>query len=372
MVQETNSQHELRFGHSTKTNSFQNFSQKVEKNWYMLLTVLGTASFTYAGGFASGAPNFLTKGDASKWAWTEATQAEGIISIMEVLWVLFYHPYMHFLYAIVLLALGLSGTSKDYENLSNRNDELKSKLTHQKNVRETVTSNQEEIAKLNGQLREKHQELVTIWLKGTFSYLMNDDEAVVKENTHARISIYYVYNNHFYLLARYSPNAEYDQTHRQKFPMGRGIIYEAYQHLEVHEDSIEEYYEATPDNFYKSIEDKYFFKRGQLENFKMKSCRYFGRAIREADVTQGVILIESTKSCDLNQEQVQKTREHFEKNWSHLNQFVRHGIAHDINSNYHNTMSTDINFLDKLDQRPSPTPSPEVEMLATLTSTSEV
>ncbi|MEZ9443256.1 hypothetical protein AB4516_10820 [Vibrio sp. 10N.222.54.F12] len=372
MVQESKTQHELRFGHSTKAKSFQSFSQKIEKNWYMLLTVLGTASFTYAGGFASGAPNFITKEVGKEWAWADTVQAEGMMSMMEVIWVFICHPYMHFFYAIVLLALGLSGTSKDYENLSNRNDELESKLTHQKNVREIVTSNQEEIAKLNGQLREKHQELVTIWLKGTFSYLMNDDKAVVKENTHARISIYYVYNNHFYLLARYSPNAEYDQTHRQKFPMGRGIIYEAYQHLEVHEDSLAEYNEATPDSFYNSIEDKYFFKREQLKNFNMKSCRYFGRAIREADATQGVILIESTKSCDLSEEQVQKTREHFEKNWSHLSQFVRHGIAHDINSNYHKTMSTDLDFLDKLDQRPSPSPSPEAEMLATLSSSSEV
>ena len=100
----------------------------------------------------------------------------------------------------------------------------------------------------------------------------------------------------------------------------------------------------------------------------MKSCRYFGRAIREADVTQGVILIESTKGCDLCENQVQLTREHFEKNWSHLNQFVRHGIEHDINSKYHEAMKTDIDFLDDLDQRPAP----EVDVLDSLAPTPEV
>jgi len=358
--------HNLKFGYSTKTRTLQKVSQKLEQSFYSLLTVLGTASFTYAGGFASGAKSLFSLDNES--AWHQIQFFSGYTWILEGLWVVLSYPYFHFVYACIFLYFGMSGTSKDYENLSNRNKNLEDKLSDQQNIREVVTSSQEEIARLNGMLREKHQELVTTWLKGTFAYLMNNDDAVVKENTHARVSIYYAYNNHFYLLARYSPNAEYNQIHRQKFAMGRGIIYKAYQHLEVHENSLTEYNSSEPDKYYTTIEEKYPLKREQLENFNMKSCRYFGRAIREADVTQGVILIESTKECDLCKKQVQLIREHFEKNWSHLNQFVRHGIEHDINSNYHEEMKTDIDFLDNLDQRPAP----ELDVLDSLVPTPEV
>lgn len=360
MKDKETSLHSLRFGYSTDKKTLQTITKTVEKVFYLLLTVVGTASFTYAGAFASSAPSIFSAND--KGAWHGIESFSGLELFFEVTWILISHPILHFLYAIILLYIGLSGTNKDYENLDKKSQALAKQLLNQNDIRERLTFSQEEIAKLNGKLREKHEELVKTWLKGSFSHLMNDNNAAVQENTHARVSIYYVYDDHFYMLARYSPNAEYDRVHRQKFSMGKGIIYQIYQHLEVHEKFLVEHEQANPTKYYEKIESKYGYKQEQLEKFNMKSCRYFGRAIREADITIGIILFESTKADDLKEDlNILEIRSYFEKNWGHLCQFVRHGIEHDITSRHHENLRTDQDVLGKLYQ-----PTAEEEILAEL------
>ncbi|PMN72306.1 hypothetical protein BCT26_22075 [Vibrio lentus] len=348
MVQESNTQHELRFGYSTKIKYFQSFSEKIERSWYMLLTVLGTASFTYAGGFASGAPNFITKEVGKEWAWADTVQAEGMMSMMEVIWVLICHPYMHFFYAIVLLALGLSGTSKDYENLQTTSDQLKRNnralITENNNLKSVVEASEVENATLNGKMQAKHAQLVTTWLNGAFTQLLGI-------NTNARVSIYYYYNDAFYILARFSPNGDIGNIHNQKFPRNKGVISQVYKRLICHEKDVPDH-KSCPDEHKKYMIDTYKYAAEQLDNFNMKSCRYFGQAIREADSVIGIILYESDNPEDLVEEQLIARIKDYNKNyWSHLCQFVRHGLEFDLSAKRHENSNAELDALQELGGR---------------------
>ncbi|OEF21053.1 hypothetical protein A145_04920 [Vibrio splendidus 5S-101] len=358
--------HTLSFGFSASKASplkkFRSLTLKAEKGFYFLLTVFGSLCLSIASAYANG---YVFLGDKGQWTLASSTGDQVLVVLL--------NPYLHFIGGVLLLGWGLLGSYLDNDNLKIYNNKLKlqiqpmkkreqelkrenqqNQITHEGKIsvlESRLKDSIEQTTLLKSELRAKHALLVKTWLKGAFSHLMNDDDAIVKENTHARVSIYYVYNNHFYILARYSPNAEYDKIHRQKFSMGKGIIYQTYQHLEVHENSLVEYKSSNPDLYYSAIEEKYSYKKEQLENFNMKACRYFGRAIREADVTQGIILIESTKAIDLNSdEQVQKIRDYFEKNWSHLSQFVRHGVKHDITCKHHDSLRTDQDVLGVLSE----------------------
>lgn len=336
-----NNIHSLNFGFSSKKNTFQKLSIKLENNMYILFTVLGTALFTYAGGFASSAPSILSRTKGGAW--------HGQESLLDILSTLATHPTLHFFYGAMFVAFGLRGTSKDYANLQNNNQILNDEVKTLQHDREQLGSSLEEISKLNVLLREKHEQLVKTWLKGTFSNLLRRENSTVQDNTYARVSIYYVYNNEFYILARYSPNGELDKIHRQKFKSGRGIINKIYQHLEWHENKLPFYDEENSDEYYTAIEKEYGYKKEQLSCFSMKTCRYFGEAIREADMTIGIILYESLLPEDLQTEQqINNIRNYHERNRSHLCQFVRYGIKHDITVKHHDNVRTDKDVLGEL------------------------
>lgn len=333
MSNENKNTHSLLFGFSTDRQLLQSSSQKLEKGFYLLLTVLGTASFTYAGGFASSALSLNFNKHNSAW--------DNLTGLGDISWVIFSHPYLHFIYGVLLLLWGLSGTQKDYENLENRNKTLEEKIVELEKNENSLNGAIEEIAMLNAHLREKHEQLVKTWLKGSFSSLLGD-------NTHARVSIYYFYNDEFYILSRYSPNGTLGKIHRQKFKQNQGIISKVYRHLMWHENEIPSF-EESPDSFYAFIKQKYGYEREQLEKYQMKTSRYFGQAIREAGVVIGILLFESIRAQDLHsEEQIHEIKEYCKDNWSHLCQFVRHGIEHDITVKYHDNVRTDQDVLGEL------------------------
>ncbi|WP_322804469.1 hypothetical protein SO574_19775 [Vibrio alfacsensis] len=363
----TNKQpHKLSFGFSATKNSplrkLRQLTIFAEKSAYLLFTAFGTLLLTLGGAFANG---YKWSGNNGVW-----TTADNIWSQFSAI---ICNPYIHFIFGFIFLIWGFIGAFQDNANLQsqittqkNQVRPLKTRIKDLINEKNELSEEANKIQKqleiklresienegmLKAELREKHCQLVKTWLKGTFSSLMNDDEAQVKENTKARVSIYYVYNDSFYILARYSPNAEYDRINRQKFSKGKGIIYDIYQHLEVHENELNEYSNHKPDEYYNSIEKKYGYKQEQLNAFNMKSSRYFGRAIREADVTIGIILFESTNTNDLNDlDKINQIRTYLEKYWSHLSQFVRHGIEHDISCKYHENLKSDQDVLQKLER----------------------
>ncbi|EKO3952779.1 hypothetical protein DXJ58_18045 [Vibrio fluvialis] len=328
-----NYKHSLNFGFSSNKTFFQKSARTFEKRFYMLLTVLGTASFTYAGGFVSNAKTF--------WALTEGSALFDAHGFWDSAWVILSHPAPHFLYATFMLGWGLSGSSKDYENLLNRNKELEKKEDENNKLKADIESSEVENATLNGLMKAKHAQLVETWLNGAFSQLLG-------KNTKARVSIYYYYDGSFYMLARFSPNGRLKEIHKQKFSPTQGVIQSVYEDLICHEFKAPEYKKST-EAYDSYMIENYGYEKEQLKSFNMKSCRYFGEAIREADSVIGIILYESEDPKDLLKPSLIQDIENYHKNyWSHLCQFVRQGLEHDLSTKHHENSVNDKDILAEL------------------------
>ncbi|CAH1563161.1 hypothetical protein [Vibrio owensii] len=340
MAKESKYLHRLNFGFSSEKKPFEALTDKLGKIFYLVLTVAGTVSLTYAGGFVGSALSIRSSENGGAWY--------GLDGISEYLGVLISHPTLHFVYGALLLIFGLTGTYKDYENLDKRNRELEKqedcstrKLSELKSYLE---ESEVENATLNGRMKAKHAQLVETWLNGAFSQLL-------KVNTHARVSIYYYYNDAFFILARYSPNGRIGRINKQKFALNQGVISKAYEHLKCHESNAPKHSD-NPNAYKQYMMQHYGYKQEQLDTFNMKSCRYFGEAIREADSVIGIILYESENPEDLTDSETIDNIKSYHKNyWSHLCQFVRHGIEHDLSTKQHDNSINDKDALEALGGR---------------------
>ncbi|HCH5317012.1 TPA: hypothetical protein NKY78_002493 [Vibrio parahaemolyticus] len=329
--------HELRFGFSSNNNFFPNLVRKFENVFYLILTVLGTVSLTYAGAFAGSEKTIFATTEGSAWF-----EVNGLLSSA---WLLLSHPVPHFLYATIILGFGLSGTKKDYENLLKKNEALEAINSKNSELKSELESSAEENAALNGRMKAKHAQLVETWLNGAFSQLL-------QMNTNARVSIYYYYNDSFFILARFSPNGRLRQIHKQKFSPTQGVIRSVYEQLECHETKAPIYNQNKPENYISYMTTKYGYTEKQLNTFNMKSCRYFGEAISEADAVIGIILYESEDPNDLIRDELIKSIRDYHSNYrSHLCQFVRQGLEHDLSALIHESSGNDIDALNELGGR---------------------
>lgn len=150
---------------------------------------------------------------------------------------------------------------------------------------------QEEVQEATSKLIEKHTELVTTFLKGAFRQLNMD--------TYARVSLYYEHDEEFYILARYSANPNYSKIHRQKFPLNQGVISMAWQH-NSHEES--ECPSAAEDfeQYKRYMNVTYQYDDDKISNLAMNSCRYYAKAVIDADVHIGVLVFECSGRLNPN------------------------------------------------------------------------
>lgn len=217
------------------------------------------------------------------------------------------------------LAFGALGTYVDQNRQHNKIEEFSNENQRLKDIEEELNSAQEEMQINRSKVIEIQQELVTTWLKGVCrSFCLGSEE---------RATIYYEYGEAFYLLARYSKNPVYAKVHRQKFPLNQGVISKAWQHNRHIDRRCP--HASEEDEYREYLQGEYGYELEKIESLTMKSCRYLGKAIVDADVHTGVIVFESTKEDFLTYEKCEEISKYCETNQGLLAKFVRDSLSFD-------------------------------------------
>ena len=188
-----------------------------------------------------------------------------------------------------------------------------------------LDSSQKKCQSFRSEVLKTQQDSVKLWLKVISKHLgLNHD---------TRVSIYYENNENFYVLSRYSLNPILAKIHKQKFPLNKGVISQAWQHGEYSEDECLEYKETSPDEYIAYMTKKYDYDADTINNINMKSCRYFALAIAEVGDNIGVILFESDKTDSFSDDMKDKIKSYHADYHSYVSFFVRNALAYDKSAN---------------------------------------
>lgn len=224
---------------------------------------------------------------------------------------IFLLPILCFLLIVSSIASNLS--SRTRQKIENENSILKYD-------KENLNQSLYEIQSKNNQL---HKELVETWLHTVFTQLCLCNSE--------RVTIYFEYNDDFYLLGRYSIDPEYCKMHnRNKFPKDSGAIAKTWRNgqlVDVEncpsiEDDKEKYFEYQFDN--------YGYTQEKLNNISMRSCAFVGFSISDAGKYIGVILFESVNHCIVNKNKSDDIIDLCRNNQSLMSKFIRDAIEKDF------------------------------------------
>ena len=160
-----------------------------------------------------------------------------------------------------------------------------------------------------------------MWLKLVSKHL--------KLSSNDRVSIYYHVENHFYLLARYSINPEFDKINRQKFPTRYGVISQAWQHKSCVDTMKCPEYSASPQDYIEYMSETYDYDNEKINKLIMKSCEFVAISISDADKHIGVIVFETVKSNRFKQQKIREIKKYCKNYQSYLCSFIRDGISLD-------------------------------------------
>lgn len=283
----------------------------LSKNFYYILTGLGGVLLTLSGDFANTHEQCVT-------FWEQKHYIKSIFS----------HEWVLLVAGLIAGLSGLIGTSSKNRELEKENMKLKDLESEIKELKEKIDDCQEDSQKLQGKVREKHQEVVKTWLK--FFAVQTG------LNTHERLTVYYEDEEEFTLLARFSQNKAYDNIHHQKFPLNSGVISEAWKHNEWIEDTSPMYDSQNEYEYLDYMSKKYSFTKERLKKVTMKSDKLFGLAIQETDENIGVLLYEkiSIKKDEKEQEdfetKITKLQALYETYKDYSRKFVKDAISLDI------------------------------------------
>jgi len=260
------------FGFSGKSDFFEKKAIFAKQYIYSFLTVLGALFLALGGDFS-----YTIQESKKLLNDVNSTGIDYTLAIIGNNWVLFF-------LGAALLLLGTIGNYLDSKALLSENEKLKEKNVQVSNLESELNSTKEENESLMASLQKKHQELVRNWLKT----LYND----LKLTSNDRLTIYFVHDGEFTLLARYSSNPKIRKIHNQRFPLNKGVISLTWEHGEYIEKSCP-CYDTEPEEYTKYIETTYNYNSEEIEHLTMKSNKYFGLSILDADDTVGVIIFEN-------------------------------------------------------------------------------
>jgi hypothetical protein len=293
------------FGFSSKRNLFRNIGDTVDKAFYLLLTVTGTVLLTVGGAYA-GNSSFPV----------DFIAAKGFENCTKLF---ITSPFLVLLLGTIFLGFGTIGAYKDQAKQNERMDGLEGKNKEFSETRAALNATQEELQSSNSKILVLHEELVTTWLKSLFKHF--------NFNNNARITIYYEHDEEFYLLARYSKNPTYAKVHRQKFPLNQGVISKAWENETHIEDSCP--ISSNYEDYCNYLQQIYGYERDKIDSLTMKSCRYYARAIVDADDNIGVIVFESTTGAFLSKSVLTDIESYCITHQSQLSKFVRDSLSFD-------------------------------------------
>lgn len=294
-----------KFGFSGNSEFFRNLGDGVSKGLFILFAAIGTILLTIGGAYA-GSFKFSDK-------WKNTTGFWDCTSLIV------FNPVSALVIGGTLLLLGAIGTFKDQDAQKKRMKQLESENVELENTRSALNSAQEELQDSKSRILDLHGELVKTWLKGMSKYLDLD--------SNARVTIYYEHDEEFYLLERNSKNPKYAKIHRQKFPLNQGVISKAWEH----ETHIEKDCPSSIDldKYISYLQKEYGYEKEKIESLTMKSCRYYAKAIIEADVHVGVIVFESTDEAFLDNDKGSQIEDYCRDHQGQLAKFVRDSLTFD-------------------------------------------
>ncbi|WP_335992746.1 hypothetical protein [Pseudoalteromonas sp. CH_XMU1449-3] len=294
-----------KFGFSGNSDFFLRLGDGFGKGLFILLAAIGTVLLSVGGAFAGSFK--ATQG------WTSVSGFWDSFSFI------LFNPYSALSFGTIFFLFGAIGTYQDQSKQNKRMSTLEDENLKYTETKSALNTAQEEVQETKSKLIEKHNELVTTFLKGVFRQMDLD--------THARVSLYYEHDEEFYILARYSANPTYSKIHRQKFPLNQGVISKAWQH-----NCHEEVKCPSADDFeaYKQyLEDTYQYESDKINALAMNSCRYYAKAIVDADVHIGVIVFESTKENFLDEDLKEQINSYCESHQGQIAKFVRDSLNFD-------------------------------------------
>ncbi|MEY8214982.1 MAG: hypothetical protein RPR97_10960 [Colwellia sp.] len=296
-----------KFGFSGDSQLFSSIGSVIDRGFFIFCATLATTFLAIGSAFASA---FKHK---DKW--------EAADGFLQCLWLIIWNPYSALILGVILLLIGTIGTFLDQSKQNKRMEGLERGTRKLADTKIALNTIQEELQNSKSSVIKLHGELVETWLKGLSKYL--------KFDSCARITIYYEHDEEFYLLARYSKNPRYSTIHRQKFPLNQGVISKAWEHGVYKEDKcpISENYEE----YAKYLESVYGYQRENIDKLTMNTCRYYAKAILDADIHVGVIVFESTKAdfFDQDLDLVMDVDSYCQDHQGQLSKFVRDSLSFD-------------------------------------------
>jgi len=294
------------FGFSGRSVFFRSVGVVIDKGFFIACAAAGTVLLTLGSAYAG------TFDFQAKW--------NGVSGFLAATKVLLINPITALALGGLLFLLGAVGTYLDQRRQQVRMGELDEELERLDDVKASLDATQEELQEHKSRILQLHTELVQTWLKGACKALDLDSTD--------RITIYYEHDEAFILLARYSKNPDYSKVHRQKFPLDKGVINQAWQHESYVEQNC-----PSSDDYEKYVEylcETYGYEADEINRLTMKSCRYFAKAIVEADVHIGVIVFESTRADFFEaDDRVGSLGKYCDNYQSQISKFVRDGIGFD-------------------------------------------
>ncbi|MCX7089696.1 MAG: hypothetical protein NTV00_16795 [Methylococcales bacterium] len=296
-------------GFTGESDLFKNAGEIISKALYIVSATLGAIALSVGSAYAG---SFLF-----------FTELENVAGFWPSFKFILLNPIATLIYGGIFLFFGGLGTYFDQnrQQLQNNelalaNNELNKSVT---GLREALNSTQEELQDQKSETNKLNKELVTIWLKSALKNL--------KLNSTERATIYYEFDDAFFLLARYSINPKYAKIHRQKFPLTQGVIGKAWQHgLHVEKDCPDS---KNGQEYTGYLIKTYAYEEDKINSLTMKSCRYVALAIVDADVHIGVIVFESTEPEFLINNRDSKISEYCRNAQGQLSKFVRESLKLD-------------------------------------------
>lgn len=293
------------FGFSGNSDFFKNLGDGVGKGLFILCAAIGTVLLTVGGAFA-GSYVFSTNWEATEGFWHCA-------------WLIIFNPNSALISGGALFLLGAVGTYKDQDRQNKNMLALTQENELLNDTKNALNSAQEELQESKSRVIGLHGELVQTWLKGMSKYLELD--------SNSRVTIYFEHDEEFYLLERHSKNPTYSKVHIQKFPLNQGVISKAWEHESHIENECP--HSSSNEDYIDYLINTYGYEREKIKSLTMKSCRYYAKAIIDADVHTGVIVFEGTDINFLENELIQKIDQYCGDHQGQLSKFVRDSLLFD-------------------------------------------
>lgn len=184
--------------------------------------------------------------------------------------------------------------SRNERNRQHQVAELQVQIVQLDEAKTELGNRYEDATQSLAEIRMEYQQTLFEMTHSYLGYLSND---IFNLSNEERISLYVFDNEQFIIVGRYSKHPTYKELNRLKLPCNEGCVSKAW--LEGGEVFL-----TLPSNhkeYVEALSTEFSIPRKRVKDFRMKSRSYYARAIENNRKRVGVIVFESTKQNNLEQ-----------------------------------------------------------------------